>query len=299
MTDSIDEICTINGFEHPVEIGAGGYGVVYKVFFPSEQRNFAIKINKLGHTTGGARAFRREASLQRRVSRDNPHIPYVYDFNSPESNPSLRYIIMDYAGDATLHRNVLPVDIVVDVALLLVEALDACHKKQVVHGDVKPGNVCLDGSRVSLIDFGTARHYEDLEGEYHGSDSGQTFFHGTIGYAAPERVFSFVAPEAFQSSDIFSTGATIYELLTGKNPFYDRENRNGCSAFRNILPYLRRIREKDYAPLRDHVSTIPERLATLVHSMIEHDPYQRPASLRLIADELAKYKASKSEDLSK
>ncbi|MEK6921194.1 MAG: serine/threonine-protein kinase [Nanoarchaeota archaeon] len=298
MTDSIDEICIANGFENPVRIGAGGQGVVYKVFFPFEQRDFAIKISGLGYTTEGARAFRREASLQRRVSRDHPRIPYVYDFNSPESNPSLRYIIMDYAGDGTLLNNVLPVDTVVDVALSLVEALDACHKKLVVHGDVKPSNVCLDGSRVSLIDFGAARQYKDLEAEYRGSDSERTFFQGTIGYAAPERVFSFVAPEAFESSDIFSTGITLYELLSGKKPFHELEEgrRNPEDT---IFTYLRRIREKDYVPLQASVPAISERLATLVHSMIEHDPHHRPASFRTIADEFAKYRASKSEYLPK
>ncbi len=182
-------------------IGAGGMGEVWKARDTRLNRIVAVKRLKGQHSARFEQEARAIAAL------NHPHICQIFDIG-PD------YLVLEYIEGHSL-KGPQPVEEAVRLATQIAEALDAAHRKGVVHRDLKPANIMVtsEGS-VKLLDFGLAKQVAPASaGE---AETATMAVMGTPAYMAPEQA---EGKPADQRSDIFSFGAVLYEVLTGRRPF--------------------------------------------------------------------------------
>ncbi|HET7445767.1 MAG TPA: protein kinase [Solirubrobacterales bacterium] len=207
----------IAGYRIDALIARGGMGVVYRATHLGLERTVALKViaRELTDREGFRERFLRESRLAARL--DHPAVVPVYD--SREVDGEL-IVAMRYVAGGDLRRLIDregPLEPARAIALLgqVAEALDAAHAAGIVHRDVKPHNVLVEGDRAFLSDFGLAKALED-----DGGGSGASVV-GTAEYMSPEQWRgSKVGPPA----DVYSLGCVLYEALTGIPPFARKES---------------------------------------------------------------------------
>jgi len=253
-------------------LGSGGMGTVYRARDRQLGRDVAIKF--LHHADPETnRLLLREARAQARLTHENAC--RVYEAGIDGARP---YIIMQYiAGEPldlackrmTLEEKVRAVE---DIALALHEA----HRLGIVHRDVKPSNIMIergeDGTyKPYIMDFGIAR-------EIGRSSQTTSSFAGTPSYMAPEQARGDV--EALdRRTDVYSLGATLYDLLSGNPPF---EGSNPLAVMRKLLM-------DDAPPLRKKRAEVPVDLEAIVMKCLEKDPIHRYESARAFGDDLRRF----------
>lgn len=208
------------GFTIEALLGRGGMGEVYRARHPRLPRRVAVKVltDSAALDESFRQRFDREADLAARTNHRN--IVTVYDRGIEGDRP---WICMEYVPGSDLaallrrHRAGLPVE---QAAYILAEAaagLDHAHRQGLLHRDIKPANILLapgdpgERDRVLLSDFGIARSVDESTGL---TSTGA--FVATIAYAAPE---TFTGAEVGSRADLYSLGATLFEMLTGTVPF--------------------------------------------------------------------------------
>jgi serine/threonine protein kinase len=156
----------------------------------------------------------------------------------------------------------------------IAEGLAAAHRRGLIHRDIKPDNVILEGParQVKIIDFGLARDMDDADAQV--TQDGAVV--GTPAYMSPERVG---AREIDARSDLFGLGVILYELLADRLPF------QGDS----MMAVLASIARGTPEPLGEVAADIPPAVADLVMRLIAHDPADRPADAEAVARELAAF----------
>ncbi|MGE5319067.1 MAG: protein kinase domain-containing protein [Hyphomicrobiaceae bacterium] len=204
----------IGRYEILDEIGQGAMGTVYRARDPLIERTVAIKtvpIAQLRQEGADAESrFLREAQSAGRLS--HPNIVTIYDVSEADG---LAYIAMEYLPGRTLrdlmNKGPMPLDLVLDTAIQMAEALAFAHEHGVIHRDIKPANVVVTDQRgrIKLTDFGIAH----LVNSDH-TQAGQML--GSPRYMSPEQA---MGREVDGRSDIFSLGAVLYEMLTGHYAF--------------------------------------------------------------------------------
>jgi YVTN family beta-propeller protein len=207
----------IAGYRIDALIARGGMGVVYRATHLGLERTVALKViaRELADREGFRERFLRESRLAARL--DHPAVVPVFD--SREVDGEL-IVAMRYVAGGDLRRLIDrdgPLEPVRAIALLgqVAEALDAAHAAGIVHRDVKPHNVLVEGDRAFLSDFGLAKALEE-----EGGGSGASVV-GTAEYMSPEQWSgSRVGPAA----DVYSLGCVLYEALTGIPPFARKES---------------------------------------------------------------------------
>jgi TolB-like protein/tRNA A-37 threonylcarbamoyl transferase component Bud32 len=199
---------TISHYEITEKLGEGGMGVVYKARDTRLGRSVAIKVVNAEFT----QRFEREA---RAISALNhPHICTLHDVGEHEGSP---YLVMEYVEGKPL-KGPLPVDQVLRYAVQIAQALAAAHKAGIVHRDLKPDNILLttEGS-VKVLDFGLAKLQPSLaEDASTVTMTGPGVVAGTAPYMSPEQA---KGEPVDGRSDIFSFGAVLYEVLSGRRAF--------------------------------------------------------------------------------
>jgi CheY-like chemotaxis protein len=217
MADSKDDARTgtvIAGYRIEERIGRGGMGVVYRAEHLNLQRRAAIKIiaPDLAESEGFRERFTREARIA--AALQHPNIVTVYDAGEVDG---LLYLAMQYIEGsdlaAMLHtQGRLRPYRAVDVCRQVASALDAAHAMGLIHRDVKPANVLIEGRTAFLTDFGLTKR---IEGTHtHLTGAGDVV--GTIHYVAPEQIEG--APVSART-DVYSLGCLLYHCLTGQVPF--------------------------------------------------------------------------------
>jgi TolB-like protein len=198
-------------------LGEGGMGIVYEARDERADRLVALKM--LRPSTGDAvsrERLRREAHTASGIQ--HAHICQVYEVGGDED----LYVAMELLDgeplSARVARGPIPPTEAIPVALQVLDALGALHARKVLHRDLKPSNVFLTSQGVKILDFGLALALADAASEARLTQTGAVL--GTPQYMAPERWTDEhnVGPE----SDIFSVGALLFEMLTGKVPFEGR-----------------------------------------------------------------------------
>jgi hypothetical protein len=247
-------------------IGAGGMAAVYKAFQPTLDRYVAIKVLPPIHSDRPefSERFQREARAIAQLN--HPNIVPVHDFGQ---DGDFRFLVMRYIdGAVTLRdtmRNPLGLPQITDLVCQVAGALAHAHMQGIVHRDVKPTNVMMDGQWALLTDFGLARMAEALV-ELTGSGMGV----GTPAYMSPEQGRGLPVDHR---SDIYSLGIVLFEMLTGHIP------HNAETPFAIVF---RRITEPLPLP-RTLNPDIPEGVERVVLKALATDPDHRFGS----ADEMA------------
>jgi serine/threonine-protein kinase len=248
-------------------IGAGGMSVVYKAKQLSVGRYVAIKTMRLeigDQQSTLAERFQREINLL--CTLNHPHIVTVYDcFVGPDDQ---HYVVMDYLRGKSLEQLIeadgaLPVERAVQIAVQICSALEHAHRKGIVHRDLKPGNIVLmdeETDFVKVVDFGMSKIKHDNKRLTH---TGEVW--GSPSYMSPEQAQSKPDDER---SDIYSAGALLYEMLTGKDPFHYAE-----SMFELMMLHV----QTPPAPMSttNPDVRIPEKLEQVAMKAMEKDPNNR------------------------
>ena len=241
------------------KLGSGGMANVYLASDQELGRRVAIKILDDRHARDEqfVERFRREA--QNAAGLSHPSIVSIYDRGEAEGT---YYIAMEYVEGRTLKellvaRGPSPLGIAIDYTRQILSALRFAHRNGIVHRDIKPHNVIVDGEgRVKVMDFGIARAGAASQMTEAGS------IIGTAQYLSPEQARG--AP-VDQTSDLYSTGIVLYELLTGGVPF------NGETPVEIAMKHLSQVP----APPSSHRPEIPRDLDYVALRALAKDPADR------------------------
>ena len=260
-------------------VGAGGMGEVYRARDPRLRRDVALKILPASLAADEERLRRFEVEAQAASALTHPNVVAIHDVGRHDGTP---YVVSELLEGETLRERLaagaLPVRRAVEIAGQMALGLAAAHERGIVHRDLKPENVMLtrDG-HVKILDFGLAKL---LQREPHGDES-RTFTRetdpgkvlGTVGYMSPEQVLG--RPVDLRS-DVFSLGAVLYEMLSGRRAF------KGDSAVETMNAIL-----KDEPPdLVDSGRALLPGLERIVRHCLEKRPEDRFQSARDLAFDL-------------
>jgi eukaryotic-like serine/threonine-protein kinase len=212
VSDSLIDTLFDGRYRIQRKLGAGGMADVYLAEDQELGRRVAIKIlnSRHGNDDQFIERFRREA--KNAAALNHPNIVSIYDRGEAEDT---YYIAMEFLDGRTLKeliigRGAAPVNVAIEYARQILSALRFAHRHGIVHRDIKPHNVLVDGEgRVKVTDFGIAR-----AGTSQMTETGSIV--GTAQYLSPEQARG---GEVDPRSDLYSLGIVLYELLTGKTPF--------------------------------------------------------------------------------
>src|SRR5215475_4989836 len=200
-------------------LGRGGMGVVYRAYDLRLKRPVALKLvtPSLARDEQFRERFERESELV--MSLEHPNVVPIYDAGEADGRVYLAMRLVDGTDLRSLLRTegALEPGRAMAICTQIAAALDAAHARDLVHRDVKPSNVLLDGSEhVYLADFGLTRTLDD-----EGSGAGEDRAVGTPAYLAPEQLEGLPADGR---ADVYSLGCVLYECLTGE-PVFPRDSR--------------------------------------------------------------------------
>jgi TolB-like protein/Tfp pilus assembly protein PilF/tRNA A-37 threonylcarbamoyl transferase component Bud32 len=255
------------------EIGRGGMGVIYRARQQHSRRIVAVK-RVLAHQVNSHETlvrFRREAEAV--ASLDHSNILPIYEVS--ESEEGLPFFSMKYATGGSLRTaaNVLRKDPreCVRVIAKTARAIAYAHSKGILHRDLQPGNILLDQNGEPLVsDFGLAKWLDQ------GSDLTRTLETlGTPGYIAPEQT-DCPADKLTCAADVYSLGAILFYLLTGRPPFVGT----------NVLHVIHQAAVTPAPRLRSLAPSLDRDLETIVARCLESDPKVRYQSAAALADDL-------------
>jgi eukaryotic-like serine/threonine-protein kinase len=262
------------------KLGSGGMGLVYEAEDTRLGRRVALKFLKegTGHDPGVMERFLREARAASALN--HPGICTIYAIEECEGRTFIAMELLEGESlDKVLARGTINIPHCVEVCIEIADALDAAHKKGIVHRDIKPGNIFLTSrGNTKILDFGLAKLLEAEGGPSSETiaDS-DTLFQtqpgttvGTVVYMSPEQARGEILDGR---TDLFSLGSVLYGMLTGRHPF---QGSTSAVIFANIL------HTAPVSPVEFN-SSIPPELERIINKLLEKDRdmrYQVAAELR-------------------
>jgi Tol biopolymer transport system component len=268
-------------YEILAQIGAGGMGEVYRASDSRLGRTVAIKVlpDSFSDSAEMKQRFEREARTV--AALNHPNICTLHDIGRAEitvdgaaAPTTVDYLVMEHLEGETLAdrlgRGPLPLDRALAFGIQMADALEKAHAKGVTHRDLKPGNVMLTPSGAKLLDFGLAKVTQPRATPGSGPSVALTrppattpgTVMGTMQYMAPEQL---EGNEADARSDLFSFGAVLYEMITGRKAFAGKSQAHLIAAILSAEP--------------EKIATLtpgaPRALDFLLGRCLEKDPEQR------------------------
>ncbi|MGQ0762504.1 MAG: protein kinase domain-containing protein [Acidobacteriota bacterium] len=279
MSETISPNSTIAQYTIVSKIGEGGMGEVWRARDPKLGRDVAIKVLPASLSENADRLNRFEQEAQAAGALNHPNILVIYHIGTHDGAP---YIVSELLEGETLRERMagaaFPQRKAIDYGLQIAKGLAAAHEKGIVHRDIKPDNIFVtNDGRVKILDFGLAKltggadatqSQTEVPTRKVNTDPGTVM--GTMGYMSPEQL---KGQHADHRSDIFSFGAILYEMLSGKRAF------RGDSMAETMSAILR----EDPPDLSETNKTVSPSLERVVRHCLEKNPAERFHSARDLA----------------
>jgi Tol biopolymer transport system component/tRNA A-37 threonylcarbamoyl transferase component Bud32 len=273
-------------------LGAGGMGEVYRAKDTRLDRVVAIKVLASHLSSSSELKQRMEREARAVSSLNHPHICHLYDIGSQDGTD---YLVMEFLEGETLgerlRKGALPLSEILRIGATVADALATAHRQGIVHRDLKPGNIMLTKAGAKLMDFGLAKAgaagFDGAASNAPLLSAARTMSEaspisplttagaivGTIQYMSPEQV---EGKEVDGRSDIFSFGAVLYEMVTGKRAFEGKSQLSVASA----------ILEKEPDPITTLKPMTPPALDRTVRKCLAKNPDERWQSASDLATQL-------------
>lgn len=250
-------------------VGRGAFGTVLRAFDEKLQRVVAIKVlaPEMAATSPARKRFLREARTSAAIRHEN-----VVAIYAVEDEP-IPHLVMEYVPGQTLQQRLdksgpLPVMDVLKLGKQIADGLAAAHAQDLIHRDIKPGNILLEGGmneRVKITDFGLARTADDASMTQSG------LIAGTPMYMAPEQA---MGQKLDQRADLFSLGSVLYQMLSGRPPF----------RASNTVAVLKRVVDDTPRPIQEIIPEVPTWMCDLVSYLHVKNPDERIQSAKEVSD---------------
>jgi serine/threonine-protein kinase len=274
-------------------VGTGGLGAVYKAFDSALGRSVAVKVLHRHIAYVASSRTRIEQEGRTLAGLSHPHICPVFDVGTHDD---VSYLVMEHLVGETLAerlaREVLTTDEALRYAIEIADALDAAHRRGIVHRDVKPANVMLTADGAKLLDFGLAKGYTAAPDRdrvqrtpAQGRASALTTDGPALGtpqYMSPEQIRGI---EVDARADLFAFGAVLFEMLTGTRAFTGNTPAELATAITTRTP----PRVSSVRP------SVPAALDRLVERCLARQPEDRWATAGDVRQELATIQRSAAE----
>jgi len=268
------ERLSFSRYELVREIGRGGMGAVLEARDRTLERSVALKVLLRGDLAGPEARERFQFEARAAARLRHPNIVGLYEVGEEAGND---YLVMELVEGESLAKRLereggrLDPREAARIAADVADALYYAHSRAILHRDVKPGNIMLDGERVLLSDFGLAK---DVDGEWESvTHTGQAV--GTPHYMPPEQLKG-EKDRVDRRVDVYALGATLYQCLTGRPPFLGQ----------SVGSVLQQVLNDEPTPPRKLVEGLERDLETVVLTCLEKEPRDRYGSAQELADDL-------------
>lgn len=267
-----DSLGRLGHYEILEVVGKGAFGTVLRAFDEKLERVVAIKVlaPEMAATSPARKRFLREARTSAAVRHENVVAIYAVE---DEPTP---HLVMEFIPGKTLQQRLDeqgPLDLgdVLSLGKQIADGLAAAHAEGLIHRDIKPGNILLEGGmdeRVKITDFGLARTADDASMTQSGVVA------GTPMYMAPEQALGH---KLDQRADLFSLGSVLYQMISGRAPF----------RAPTTMAVLMRVTEDAPRPIPEIIPEVPEWMCELIGHLHAKNPEERYGSAKEVGELLA------------
>jgi eukaryotic-like serine/threonine-protein kinase len=268
-------ISSIGAFQVDETLGHGAHSTILKVRRSADAKHYALKVVEIGKPED--RKFQEQAEHEFRVAQmlDHPNLIKIYALETIRDwlrRPRKLHLLIEYVNGATLDACPrLSIPKLVQVFVKVADGMVQMHRRGLYHADLKPNNILIGrNGAVKIIDFGLAW----IKGE------NKARVQGTPEYMAPEQATNRIVNER---TDIYNFGATMYRMLTYRNPV------SSLAETKGMLMNMKGLEPRS-KPVQEYNPDAPLALCDLIHRCLEYDPHKRPervSEIHNVLDHLA------------